>query len=104
MRDKIANAKSTTWPADGYTCEEVQKIIADVKKGLTEDCIITIRWCDEDLKGVLEDEGLPLTEHNIAKMRDIVSGTGFKQYMIQCGWAYMIDSIPCEDDWDREVE
>lgn len=61
-----------------------------------------VRWCEDDLKMALEDQGYPATENNIAKLYEICQSHWFTDHMIEVGWQYMYDNIGYGDGWDTE--
>jgi hypothetical protein len=60
-----------------------------------------VRWCEDDLKAALEDQGYPVTENNIAKLYGLCSHHRFTDHMIEAGWEYMYSSIGYGDEWDK---
>lgn len=60
-----------------------------------------VRWCEEDLIGALKDQGLPVTENNIAKLSSLCDKHWFTDHMISAGWEYMYNVIDNEDGWDE---
>lgn len=56
-----------------------------------------VRWCEEDLKNALENQGYPATEDNIAKLYSLCSHHSFTDCMIEQGWDYIYSQI----DWAR---
>ena len=104
MRDKIANAKNTTWPADGLADKEVARVIENARRGVhmnNSKWFGVVRWSKDDIVAALKDAELPVTKQNIAKLREIVSGDGFEEYMVQCGWEFMNNALSY-GDWDTE--
>ena len=52
-----------------------------------------VRWCEDDLKVALENEGYPATESNIAKLYDLCNNHFFTDFMIEKGWEYIYSQI-----------
>lgn len=61
-----------------------------------------VRWCEDDLKMALEQQGYPVTENNIAKLRAMCEHHFFTDCMIEAGWEYMYCNIGNGDGWDEE--
>ena len=60
-----------------------------------------VRWCDDDLKVALEDQGYPVTENNIAKLYALCDKHWFTDQMIEAGWEYINAQIGYGDGWDE---
>lgn len=59
-----------------------------------------VRWCEDDLKCALEEQGYPVTENNIAKLYNRCSHHSFTDIMIERGWEFIYDNIGDDDSWD----
>ena len=60
-----------------------------------------VRWCEEDLKNALEEQGYPVTENNIAKLYNACEKHWFTDRMIEAGWDYIYNAIGMGDGWDE---
>lgn len=53
----------------------------------TEDAInkaldnLNIRWCREDLEGVLADSGIPITNENLSRFSNLIT-SGFRETLV----------------------
>ena len=59
-----------------------------------------VRWCEEDLKCALINEGYPVTENNISKLSMICDNHWFTDCMIEAGWEYIENNIGIGEGWD----
>ena len=60
-----------------------------------------VRWCEEDLRNALEDQGYPVTKNNVVKLRSICEHHFFTDCMIERGWEFINESIGYGDGWDE---
>lgn len=60
-----------------------------------------VRWCEDDLRLALENNGYPVTENNIAKLYNLCNSHHFVDYMVEAGWEYMFNIIGYGDGWDE---
>ena len=60
-----------------------------------------VRWCNEDLEEALDDNGYPVTENNISKLRRECDNHWFTDHMIEAGWEYINAQIGYGDGWDE---
>lgn len=60
-----------------------------------------VRWCDEDLENALDDNGYPVTEKNVSKLRRECDSHWFTDYMIEAGWDYINAHVGYGDGWDE---
>lgn len=60
-----------------------------------------VRWHEEDLKEALRFQGYPVTENNVAKLREICNRHWFTDHMIEAGWEFMYGNIGNGDGWDK---
>ena len=44
-----------------------------------------VRWCNEDLEEALDDNGYPVTENNVSKLRRECDSHWFTDHMIEAG-------------------
>lgn len=75
LKEKIANAKSTNWPAEGLSEEEVREIIEDVLSCKVGD-IIFFPLCNQEIKEVT-------IESIIINDKDILLQTDFYIFSIK---------------------
>ena len=60
-----------------------------------------VRWCEEDLEDALKEQGYPVTENNVSKLRRLCEHHFFTDCMIERGWDYIYDQIGEGDGWDE---
>ena len=60
-----------------------------------------VRWCEDDLKAALAEQGYPTTENNIAKLYAACDHHRFADQMIESGWDYIYNQIGDGDGWDK---
>ena len=60
-----------------------------------------VRWCEEDLKAALEEQGYPVTENNIKKLRTLCDNHWFVDHMIEAGWEYINSNVGYGEGWDK---
>lgn len=52
-----------------------------------------VRWCEEDLKSALEENGFPVTDKNVAELYNRLQHHSFTDCMIATGWDFINDTI-----------
>lgn len=70
----------------------------------SEEWFGVVRWCEDDIRGALDDKGYPVTENNIEKLHSICNNHWFTDHMIEAGWEYMYNNIGYGDGWDKSYE
>lgn len=60
-----------------------------------------VRWCNADLENALDDNGYPVTEKNVSKLRRECDSHWFTDYMIEAGWDYINAHVGYGDGWDK---
>ena len=61
-----------------------------------------VRWCENDLKSALEENGYPATENNIANLYSLCDTHWFTDHMIEAGWEYINEQISYFTGWENE--
>lgn len=60
-----------------------------------------VRWCEEDIKSALEENGYPATENNIARLYSLCNTHWFTDHMIEAGWEYIHEQIGNYKEWEN---
>lgn len=60
-----------------------------------------VRWCNEDLEEALDNNGYPVTEKNVSKLRRECDSHWFTDHMIEAGWDYINAQVGYGDGWDE---
>lgn len=62
-----------------------------------------VRWCKEDLKAALENNGYPVNDNNVDELFVHLQHHSFTDYMISAGWDF-IDNTISELAFDGKIE
>ena len=52
-----------------------------------------VRWCDDDLEAALTEKNVPVTEENVAKLRQMCSHHSLNDAMISVGWDFIYGCV-----------
>ena len=80
-----------------YISREVHYDVGD-----NEEWFGQVRWCENDLKSALEENGYPITENNIAQLYSLCDTHWFTDHMIEAGWEYINNQIGYGEEWEEE--
>lgn len=67
---------------------------------MSKDTFCETSWNEDDLRKALEDCEVPVTEKNVAQLRQFCEEGGLIEVMIQAGWEYMYSACSNRSDWE----
>ena len=86
---------------DDETYEEMGIMLLLVSLKDSEEWFGQVRWYEYDLEEALKEQGYPITENNVSKLRSLCEHHFFTDCMIERGWDYIYDQIGEGDGWDE---
>lgn len=73
----------------------------DMMQGYQTDTFCETSWNEDDLRKALEDCEVPVTEKNVAQLRQFCEEGGLIEAMIQAGWEFMYSILNEPRGWDE---
>lgn len=72
----------------------------DMMQGYQNDTFCETSWNEDDLRKALEDCEVPVTEKNVAQLRQFCEEGGLIEAMIQAAWEFMYSKIYQAEGWE----
>jgi hypothetical protein len=99
VRDLAKKVVSVEFDDETYEEMGIQLLLVELEDD--DEWFGKVRWCEEDLEEALKEQGYPVTENNVSKLRSLCEHHFFTDCMIERGWDYIYDQIGEGDGWDE---